>query len=82
VDTAPLWLDELNVMGANGRAIDRYDGRSMHTYEIVFDLIVRGKLDLAGLLTHRFPLTRYRDAMRALADRRRSGAIKVAFVPE
>lgn len=82
VDTAPLWLDELSVIGANGRAIERYGGRPMHTYEVVFELIARKKLDLTGLLTHRFRIDQYREAFATLAGRSRTGAIKVAFAPE
>ncbi len=82
VDTAPLWLDELNLIGANGRAIEQYNGRSMHTYEVVFELIQQGKLDLSGLLTHRFRIEHYRQAIATLVNRGRSGAIKVAFVQE
>ena len=81
VDTAPLWFDELEVIGTNGRAIERYDGRSVHTYEIVVELIRQNKLDLTGLLTHRFRIDQYRQAFAALIDRGRTGAIKVAFVP-
>lgn len=79
VDTAPLWFDELTVIGANGRAIERYQGRSMHTYEVVFELLREGRLDLSGLLTHRFRLSQYRDAFDTLVAAGRTGAIKVAF---
>jgi L-iditol 2-dehydrogenase len=81
VDTAPLWFDELTLIGANGRAIERYDGRQVHTYEIVFELLQQRRLDLSGLLTHRFRIEQYREAFAVLTDRRRSGAIKVAFEP-
>ncbi|NLX13418.1 MAG: alcohol dehydrogenase catalytic domain-containing protein [Phycisphaerales bacterium] len=79
VDTAPLWFDELNLIGANGRAIEQYEGRTMHTYEIVLELIQQKKLDLTDLLTHRFRIEQYREALAALYHRGRSGAIKVAF---
>lgn len=81
VDTCPLWFDELTLIGANGRAFEDYDGRRMHTYEVVLDLIQQGKLDLRGLLTHRFPVDQYKKAFATLADRGRTGAIKVAFQP-
>jgi L-iditol 2-dehydrogenase len=81
VDTAPLWLDELTVLGANGRAFETYNGRRLHTYEIVFDLICQKRLDLKGLVTHRFSIHQFRDALRALAHRGESGAIKVVFTP-
>jgi len=79
VDTAPLWFDELNLIGSNGRAIEQYQGKSMHTYEVVFELIQQGKIDLTGLLTHRFRIEEYREAFHALLNRHESGAIKVAF---
>jgi threonine dehydrogenase-like Zn-dependent dehydrogenase len=82
VDTAPLWFDELQLIGANGRAIEQYNGRSMHTYEVVFELMQEGKLDLSGLLTHRFRIEQYRQAFATLIHRNETGAIKVAFVQE
>lgn len=81
VDTAPLWFDELTLLGTNGRAIEQYGGRSLHTYEIVFELVREKKLELSGLLTHRFRPEQYREAMAALTDRAASGAVKVAFEP-
>ncbi|HOB73189.1 MAG TPA: alcohol dehydrogenase catalytic domain-containing protein [Phycisphaerae bacterium] len=81
VDTTPLWFNEVNLVGANGRAFEQYDGRRMHTYEIVFELVKQNRLDLAGLLTHRFQPADYRRAFAALVDRAHSGAIKVAFEP-
>jgi threonine dehydrogenase-like Zn-dependent dehydrogenase len=81
VDTCPLWLDELHLVGANGRAFEPYEGRVLHTYEIVMELIRQGRLNLEGMLTHRFRPGQYREAFAAIADRGRSGAIKVAFEP-
>lgn len=81
VDTAPLWLDELNLLGSNGRAMETYQGRRLHSYEVVFDLVLQGKLNLQGLLTHRFKVSQYREAFATMAGRGASGAVKVAFVP-
>jgi threonine dehydrogenase-like Zn-dependent dehydrogenase len=81
VDTCPLWFSELNLLGANGRAFEHYEGRRLHTYELVFELLGKGRLNLEGLLTHRFRVDQYKEAFATLADRGRSGAIKVAFEP-
>jgi threonine dehydrogenase-like Zn-dependent dehydrogenase len=81
VDTTPLWFDELTVLGANGRAFEVYEGRRLHTYELVFELIRRGRLDLRGLVTHRFRVADYRRALQALMSRQKSGALKVVFTP-
>ena len=44
-------------------------------WEELTDLLASGKLDLASLITHRFPLEQVRQAVRALSARD-SGAIK------
>lgn len=79
VDTCPLWFDELTLIGANGRAFEDFEGRRLHTYQVVFALMARGRLNLRGLLTHRFRPEQYKQAFATLADRGRTGAIKVAF---
>jgi L-iditol 2-dehydrogenase len=79
VETVPVWLRELTVMGCYGRQIESYGGREMHTYEVVFDLIGAGRLDPAGLLTHTFALREYGRAFGALANRAEMGLIKAAF---
>jgi threonine dehydrogenase-like Zn-dependent dehydrogenase len=82
LDVCPLWFDELTVIGANGRAIETYQDRRLHTYEVVFELMQQGKLDLGGLLTHRFRLDQYKEALKTIIGRGESGAIKVAFDPQ
>jgi len=79
LDTTPLWLTELNVLGCNGRQFERYDGRTLHTYEVVFELAAAGRLRLAGLLTHMFFLEDYRQAFTLLTSRRHSRVVKAAF---
>ena len=78
VDTCPLWFNEQTVLGVNGRAIEEYAGRRLHTYEVVFDLMTRGRLRLSGLLTHRFGLEDWRRAL-ATAAGLCGDAVKVAF---
>lgn len=82
VDTTPLWLTELSLIGCNGRQMESYGGRRMHTYDVVLDLQKGGRLSLQGLLTHTFRLCDYRSAFAALVTRGRSGVIKIAFRPD
>ncbi len=79
VDTTPLWMAELNVVGCYGRAIETFEGRPMHTYDVVFELLRRGQLDLTGLLTHTFRIGDYRQALRMLTERGSSAVVKTAF---
>lgn len=80
-DTTPLWMKELNLIGCNGRQFEIHNGQNLHTYEIVFDLVTRGLLDLNGLLTHTFAIHEYRQALAMVSAPGRSGIIKAAFKP-
>lgn len=82
VDTTPLWMKELNVIGCNGRQFETYDGRRLHTYQVVFDLVRNGRLSLKGLLTHTFAVRDYARAFRTLSRPGTPGLLKAAFRPE
>ena len=43
------------------------------------DLVQAGRIDLRPMLTHTFPLERWRDAFLAIANQGESGAVKVAI---
>ena len=51
-----------------------------HGIQQYLDLVQAGRVNLDGMLTHRFPLDDdWRDAFAVLATQDGSGAIKVAF---
>lgn len=79
VDTTPMWHKELAVLGGYGRQIERVGRRKLHTYELLFELIRDGKIELDGLLTHTSPLEKYKEAFRLLTSRNRQPVVKVAF---
>ncbi len=79
VDWTPVWLKELRVVGSYTYAVERWEGRTVRTLELVLDWMARGRLDLGALVTHRFPLTRYRDAFRTALGKAQANAFKVAF---
>jgi threonine dehydrogenase-like Zn-dependent dehydrogenase len=57
------------------------EGVRQHAIRHYLELVEAGRVDLSGMLTHRFPLDHWHDAMRALATQEESGAVKVAFEP-
>lgn len=79
VDTTAVWFNELEVLGANGRQVETYDGRRRHTYEVLFDWISDGRIDLSILPVTRYRLADYRTAFADLLARRRRGLVKAAF---
>jgi threonine dehydrogenase-like Zn-dependent dehydrogenase len=50
-------------------------------YQVALGLLAGGRIEVAPLITHRFPLARIRKAFAAADDKRRSGAIKVLVLP-
>jgi len=77
----PIYFKELLVAGSNAFGIEEIDGVRKHAIAHYLDLVADGRVRLEGMLTHRFPLEGWLDALRALSRQDRSGAIKVAFEP-
>lgn len=75
----PLYLKEARLVGSNAFGIEEVDGVRQHGIAHYLDMVGDGRIDLDGLLTHRFPLDRWRDAFTTLIDQGTTGAIKCAF---
>ncbi len=75
----PLYFKEVSIIGSNGFGFEDFGRERKHAIEIYFDLIKDRGLDITPILTHRFPLQRYGDAILAGWDQGKSKAVKVAF---
>jgi threonine dehydrogenase-like Zn-dependent dehydrogenase len=75
----PVYFKELTIAGSNAFGIEEVEGVRQHAIAHYLDLTADGRVDLSGMVTHRFPLAMWWDALLALARQDRSGAIKVAF---
>jgi len=79
VDLNPVWYQEVDLIGSHTFGAESVDRRRRHTFELVLDHLLAGRLRTDGLITHRFPLAEYRRAIDT-ALHKRSGAIKVTLV--
>jgi len=79
IDLTPLWFRELTVVGAYGRQLEHAPTGRVGTYQWVHRLMAEGKLPVADMLTHKFPLAQYRQALTAALHKSAHGAVKVAF---
>jgi threonine dehydrogenase-like Zn-dependent dehydrogenase len=77
----PIYFKELSIVGSNAFGVEEIDGVRQHALRHYLDLVQSGRVDLSGMLTHRFPLDHWHDALRALSTQEDSGAVKVAFEP-
>lgn len=79
---SPLYFKEISWVGSNAFGIEEVEGERKHGIQHYLDLVLDGRIDLTGLLTHTFGLSRWQDAFYAIADQEHSGAIKVAIDPQ
>jgi len=82
VDPTPLWFKEVRVSGSWIYDHELYQGRQMRTFQVALELMAEGKVNLAPLVTHKFKLEEYRQALAAVVGRSRTGVIKAVFTFE
>jgi threonine dehydrogenase-like Zn-dependent dehydrogenase len=78
LDLSPVWYQEVNLIGTMAHGMELWNATRQSTYDLTCELLRRGKLTAAGLITHRFRLEDWRTAIRTAKDKR-TGAIKVVF---
>jgi threonine dehydrogenase-like Zn-dependent dehydrogenase len=76
----PLYFKEVSLRGSNAFGVERLRGVEQHAFAHYFDLLAEG-FDVSAIITHRFPLARWRDAYLTIARRSRTGAVKVLLEP-
>ncbi len=75
-----LYFKELRVIGSNGFGVEEVGGVAKHAMEHYFDFAAAG-LDLTPVITHRFPLERWDEAVLTVKNARHTGAVKVLLEP-
>ncbi len=78
-ENTPHYFKELDILGSNGAAMENFQGQKAHAFEFIQNFLADGLIDPSPLLTHTYPLDQYRQAFDAMAFKKKSSAIKVAF---
>jgi threonine dehydrogenase-like Zn-dependent dehydrogenase len=81
LDLTFLWAHELEVKGFQCYGDESWEGRTVHTFQLVHELLVQGRAPVEQMVTHVYPLGQYRDALRTARNHRRSRAVKVLLDP-
>lgn len=80
VDWTTVWRNELTLLGSYVYGPERFRGERTHTFDAVLRLLAAKEgPDPSVLVTHTFPLTRYRDAIEANLVRARYQSVKTVF---
>lgn len=78
LDLNPIWYQEVDLIGSHTFGVENWNGKQVHTFDMVIQMLQEGILEHEGLITHRFPFEKYREAIAMAADKR-TGSIKVTF---
>ncbi|MDQ0860005.1 threonine dehydrogenase-like Zn-dependent dehydrogenase [Bacillus sp. V2I10] len=81
IDWTTVWLNELDVKGSFAYSTEVFQGKRTRTFDIAIELMRAGKVDLSPLVTHRFPIEDYRNALGTASNKKNRTAIKVVFEP-
>jgi L-iditol 2-dehydrogenase len=87
VDLTPIWYKEAALVGSIDHTVDAgaapglAGGPDRHSVDRALDVLAAGLLPYDVVVTHEFPLERYREAVETAIDRGNSHAIKVVFRP-
>lgn len=79
-DLTPLWYQEVQLVGSALHGREVWEGVEIGTFELAARLFLQKKLAGDGFITHRFPLSQWREAIRTASDKAHYQAIKVAFM--
>ena len=80
IDVAPLWFREISIIGSCEQGHERYNSKIKSTYQIVIDMLREKKLSLKEFVTHKFPLIRFREAIKTAINKDEK-VIKVVLYP-
>ncbi|MHB8600651.1 MAG: zinc-dependent alcohol dehydrogenase [Ktedonobacteraceae bacterium] len=82
IDLSPVWFQEIHLIGTIGHGEETWPvGSHEHqsTFAIAAELIEQAALRPEQLITHRFALTNYREALLTATRKSQSRALKVVF---
>ena len=77
-DQTPVWQQELTIKGINAHGSETYQGKKTSSFALAIELIRKKKINVTGLITHRFPFADYKKAFK-LAKEKSGDVIKVVL---
>jgi threonine dehydrogenase-like Zn-dependent dehydrogenase len=79
LDLTTLWLKLQTVKGCYGYRYNPIESGRKHAYEMALDLISSKKIQVDDMLTHKFPLGKYRELIEVNVNKGAHRAMKTAI---
>lgn len=81
VNWTSIWFKELKIIGAYAYGVEDWQGERVRTFEIALNLLEENAKMFEGFVTHKFPLSQWRQAIQTAIQPGKNRAIKVAIYP-
>jgi threonine dehydrogenase-like Zn-dependent dehydrogenase len=81
LDWTPVWLKELTLRGIYGAQEEQIGGGRKHDFDLAMELYSAHNVDISHMVTHRFRLDQWQEALKTSSEKGKSRAIKVVFTP-
>ncbi len=78
LDLTPLWLKLQTIKGVYAHGTNLIDGRQEHVFTTAIRFAAEGRVRLQEMVTHKFPLERYRDMIEINRHKGANHAVKTA----
>lgn len=82
IDLTPIWYQEINLIGSMAHGVEAWPIGSHErrsTFSVATELIQSGQIYPEKLITHRFALNNFKDALSTSTGKSQSRAVKVVF---
>lgn len=79
IDWTPVWMKGLTIIGNLGYGMSEYERKRVHCFDIAIDLMEKKKVEMTDLITHRFSISEYREAIEVNMNKASTGALKIVF---
>lgn len=82
LDLTPLWLKLQTIKGVYGYGRQTFNGRDRHVFDIALELMMKGKIRVKHLVTHRFRLEDYEEMIAVNLKKGKHRAMKTVMAFE
>jgi threonine dehydrogenase-like Zn-dependent dehydrogenase len=80
IDLAGVFFHELNIRGSHiYHNTEQWQGQTRSTYDITLEMMESGQLDIGWMVSRRYPLEAWSQALREIGDKRNNEIIKAVF---
>ena len=79
IDITPIWHQEIRITGINCHGQEHFGSTSRTSFEWAVDLIQQDKVQIAPLISHRFPLRDIRRAIEVMTHKDREPTFKIVL---